>query len=112
MAKVRMATRDVRVDAPRSDETEVRLGGRCLRTPGACCGRPTNDYRRERDVESEREEERERDELLPPERFRDPPLLRVRLELLERFFFAPPSCLLTVAQARFAAVFELTPRFL
>jgi hypothetical protein len=63
-------------------------------------------------VEWERVAERERDEALPPARLREPALLRLRLLLLERFFFAPPSCLLTVAQARFSAVLVLTPRFL
>src|SRR5687768_6377299 len=40
-------------------------------------------------------------------RFREPLLLR-RLE--ERFFFAPPSCLLTVRHARSSASPLLTPR--
>lgn len=69
--------------------------------------------RRERDVERLRLDERERAALLPAVRLRDPLLFRPRLALVfERFFFAPPSCLLTVAHARLAAVFEPTPRFL
>lgn len=82
-------------------------------------------------MERRRVTERDRDVLLPPARLREPLVLRERfwaeilfvalvfrprLELLDAlvapFFFPPPSSLLTVAQARAAAVFELTPRFL
>ncbi len=87
-------------------------------------------------MEPERVAERDRDALWPAARLREPLVLRARLlterlfvallfaallfrprlvlldDLVAPFFFPPPSCLFTVAQARAAAVFELTPRFL